>query len=109
MGLTWTNEGIRPTTLSRFRAAHGSLPIFRGSMDLADHYANAVRAEPGICWRMVSRGPGYRLGIPTDCPEPVRSAVGQWSGESGFGCGHVSAKRIRRTAWSERCRVCWCR
>jgi hypothetical protein len=37
-----------------------------------DFYANAVRAEPGICWRMVSRQDGYRKGSPTDCPEPVR-------------------------------------
>jgi hypothetical protein len=40
-----------------------------------EHYANAVRAVPGQCWRMVSRGPGYRAGSPTDCMEPVR-----WSG-----------------------------
>jgi hypothetical protein len=36
-----------------------------------DYYANAVRAEPGICWRMVSRQ-GWRKGSPMDCPEPVR-------------------------------------
>ncbi len=23
-----------------------------------EYYANAVRAEPDLCWRMVSRGPG---------------------------------------------------
>lgn len=45
-----------------------------------DHYANAVRAEPGICWRMVSRGPGFRTGSPTDCPEPVR-----WMGRAMVG------------------------
>ena len=45
-----------------------------------DRYANAVRAEPGICWRMVSRGPGYRMGSPTDCQEPVR-----WVGRAMVG------------------------
>ena len=50
-----------------------------------DHYANAVRAEPGLCWRMVSRGPGYRAGSPTDCLEPVR-----WSGWA-----MVGKKRMR--------------
>jgi hypothetical protein len=50
-----------------------------------DHYANAVRVEPGICWRMVSRGPGYRMGSPTDCREPVR-----WSGRA-----MVGKKRMR--------------
>ena len=34
-----------------------------------NHYANAGRAEPGRCWRMVSRDDGYRKGSPTDCPE----------------------------------------
>ena len=53
-----------------------------------DHYANAVRAEPGICWRMVSRGLGYRMGSPTDCPEPVR-----WMGRAVVG-----KKRMR--LWS---------
>jgi len=35
-------------------------------MDHLDYYADAVRAEPGICWRMVSRQDGYRNGSPTD-------------------------------------------
>jgi hypothetical protein len=35
-------------------------------------HANAVRAEPGQCFRMVSRDDGYRKGSPTECPEPVR-------------------------------------
>jgi hypothetical protein len=41
-------------------------------VDHRDFYANAVRAEPGVCWRMVSRGLGFRVDTPTDCPEPVR-------------------------------------
>jgi hypothetical protein len=53
-----------------------------------EHYANAVRAEPGQCWRMVSRGPGYRMGSPTDCSEPVR-----WMGRA-----IVGKKRMR--LWS---------
>ena len=40
-------------------------------MDHLDYYADAVRAEPGICWRMVSRQDGYRNGSPTDCSEPA--------------------------------------
>lgn len=51
----------------------------------AEHYANAIRAVPGQCWRMVSRGPGYRAGSPTDCPEPVR-----WVGST-----MVGPKRLR--------------
>ena len=43
--------------------------FYRG---LVEHYAEVVRAEPGLCWWMVSRGPGFRTGSPTDCPEPVR-------------------------------------
>ena len=54
-------------------------------MDHRDHYANAVRAEPGVCWRMVSRGPGYRVDTPTDCPEPVK-----WTGR-----GIVGRRRMR--------------
>ncbi len=53
-----------------------------------DHYANAVRAEPGVCWRMVSRGPGYRVDTPTDCPEPLH-----WVGRA-----MVGRKRMR--LWS---------
>jgi hypothetical protein len=49
-----------------------------------DYYANAVRAEPGICWRMVSRQ-GWRKGSPMDCPEPVR-----WMGRT-----MVGKKRMR--------------
>jgi hypothetical protein len=40
-----------------------------------DYYANAVRAEPGICWRMVSR-----QGSLMDCPEPL-----QWMGPTMVG------------------------
>ena len=54
----------------------------------ADYYANAVRAEPWICWRMVSRPPGYRVGSPMDCPELVR-----WMGRT-----MVGKKRLR--LWS---------
>jgi hypothetical protein len=34
-----------------------------------DHYADAVIAEPGRCWRMVHDGEGS--GRPTFCEEPV--------------------------------------
>lgn len=44
------------------------------------HYANAKRIERGVCWRMVSRPPGYRVDTPTDCLEPVR-----WVGRSMVG------------------------
>jgi hypothetical protein len=37
---------------------------------------------------MVGRGPGYRVGTPTDCPEPVR-----WTGRAVIGM-----KRLR--LWS---------
>jgi hypothetical protein len=57
-------------------------------VDHIGHYANAVRAEPGVCWRMVSRGPGYRVATPTDCPEPL-----QWIGRA-----MVGRKRMR--LWS---------
>lgn len=60
-------------------------PPYRGPVD---HYANAIRAEPGRCWRMVSRGPGYRMGSPTDWPEPV-----QWIGRAVVG-------RKRMKLWS---------
>ncbi|HZM57437.1 MAG TPA: hypothetical protein VFC03_20680 [Acidimicrobiales bacterium] len=43
-------------------------------MDHRDRYANAVRAEPGACWRMVSRGPGYRVDTP---PTPRARAMGR--------------------------------
>jgi len=58
-----------------------------------EHYAEAVRGEPGQCFRMVSQPPGYQAGSPTDCLEPVvwigRRMVGKkrmrlWSCE-----GHV--------------------
>jgi hypothetical protein len=49
-------------------------------MDHQDHYANAVRAEPGRCWRMVSRPSGYHVDTPMDCPEPVR-----WVGRAVVG------------------------
>jgi hypothetical protein len=46
-----------------------------------DYYANAVRAEPGRCFRMVSRhAGGYQAGSPTDCVEPVR-----WTGRRQVG------------------------
>jgi hypothetical protein len=57
-------------------------------MNHQNRYANAVRAEPGVRWRMVGRGPGYRVGTPTDCPEPVR-----WTGRAVIGM-----KRLR--LWS---------
>jgi hypothetical protein len=53
-----------------------------------DYYANAVRAEPGRCFRMVSRPPGPQVGSPTDCLEPVR-----WIGRR-----QVGKKRMR--LWS---------
>jgi hypothetical protein len=53
--------------------------------DQMDYYANAVRAEAGICWRMVGRPPGFRMGSPMDCPEPVR-----WMGRT-----MVGKKRMR--------------
>ena len=37
----------------------------------APFYANAKRVDPWQCWRMVRRGPGYRMGSPTGCTEPV--------------------------------------
>ena len=64
------------------RLRHGG--VFGDTYALAwepvDYYANAVRAESGQCWRMVSRGPGFRMGSPTDCPEPVR-----WMGRALVG------------------------
>jgi hypothetical protein len=36
-----------------------------------DHYANAVRAEPNICWRIVSGPSGFQVDTPTGCLEPV--------------------------------------
>lgn len=54
-----------------------------------DYYPNAVRAEPGRCFRMVSQPPGGRqAGSPTDCVEPVR-----WIGRR-----QVGNKRMR--LWS---------
>jgi hypothetical protein len=44
--------------------------------------------SPDICWRMVSRGPGYRVDTPTDCPESVK-----WTGRT-----MVGRKRMR--LWS---------
>ncbi len=58
-------------------------------MDHQVHYANAIRAEPGVCWRMVSREPGHRVDAPTDCPEPV-----QWVERAVV--GH---KRMRLWSW----------
>jgi hypothetical protein len=55
---------------------------------MAPYYANADRAEPGRCFRMVSIATGYRIGSPTDCPEPVR-----WVGNR-----QVGKKRMR--LWS---------
>ncbi len=49
--------------------------------DNVDHYTNADRVESGVCWHKVSRGPGYRVDIPTDCPEPVR-----WIGRAMIRC-----------------------
>lgn len=55
-------------------------PTYAARVNPADHCANAVRAEPGVCWRIVSRGPGHRVGSPTDCPESV-----QWVGRAMVG------------------------
>ena len=55
---------------------------YRGGVEF---YANAVRVDPGVCWRFVSRGDGYRKGSPTGCPEPVG-----WMGRTMIG-----AKRYR--------------
>ncbi|MGO8872126.1 MAG: hypothetical protein ACLQPH_12135 [Acidimicrobiales bacterium] len=57
-------------------------------MDHREHYAEAVRAEPGVCWRMVTRTGGFRVDTPTDCPGPVT-----WSGTAVVG-----ARRTR--LWS---------
>jgi hypothetical protein len=53
-------------------------------MDHIGYYANAIRAEPGICWRMVSRPLGYRMGAPMDCAEPVL-----WMGQTMMGKKHM--------------------
>jgi hypothetical protein len=74
------------------RASYPHARKCRGSRSLTlrimDHYANAIRARPGHCWRMVSRGPGFRMGSPTDCLDPVR-----WTGWT-----MVGKKRLR--LWS---------
>jgi hypothetical protein len=69
------------------RSRDGAIPARRGptkhpspTVALMEHYANAVWAEPWLCWRMVSRGPGFRMGSPTDRPEPVR-----WMGRAMVG------------------------
>jgi len=87
----WSSPSWRLARLSQ-RAGHDfvTTPAYPGRMDHHDHYADAIRAEPGVCWRMVSRGLGYRVGTPTDCPEPVK-----WTGEPswadvGCGSGHAS-------------------
>jgi hypothetical protein len=58
-----------------------------------DDYADAVRAEPGQCWRMVFRNEDARSDTPTPCPAPalwIGSAVVEkvrmrlWSGQ-----GHI--------------------
>jgi hypothetical protein len=61
---------------------------YRGTVDHNQHYANAVRAEPGICWRMIARPDGFRVDTPTACPLPVA-----WSGYA-----LVGARRMR--LWS---------
>jgi hypothetical protein len=63
-------------------------PAYSVLVNHRDHYANAVRAEQGVGWRMISRGPGYRVGTPTDCLDPVR-----WMGRA-----MVGRKRMR--LWS---------
>lgn len=50
-----------------------------GSM--APYYANAVLAELGRCFRMVSIATSYRVGSPTDCPEPARWVAGRQVGK----------------------------
>lgn len=53
---------------------------YGGDVDRQHHYANAIRAEPGQCWRMVSRPAGYRVDTPTDCPDPCNGSVGgRWN------------------------------
>jgi hypothetical protein len=69
-----------PTIMSALRP-----PPYPGAMK---HYANAVRAEPGQCWRMVSRPAGYRVDTPSDCLQPVK-----WIGRR-----QVGKKRMR--LWS---------
>lgn len=83
--------------------AGGTPSAYRGSVD---HYANAVRAELGQCWRMVSRRTGFRVDTPTDCLEPVRwigrRLVGKkrmrlWSCE-GHAEGLEDLRRVSRAA-----------
>lgn len=49
-------------------------------MDHQDHYANAIRAEPGVWWRMVSwPGFGYSDGT-GGCPKRLQWAISEESG-----------------------------
>jgi hypothetical protein len=66
-------------------------PGYRGSMASADHYANAVRAVPGHCWRMVSRGPGYRWGTLLTARSRCDGWAGPWWVGSECACGAALA------------------
>jgi hypothetical protein len=52
-------------------------PPYPDGMDHRDSCANAIRTEPGQCWRMISRTNGYRVGTP-----PI--ARSQRSGSGGL-------------------------
>jgi hypothetical protein len=36
-----------------------------------DHYCEAFIAQPGECWRMVTRSESGREGMPTHCAQPA--------------------------------------
>jgi hypothetical protein len=55
---------------------------------LMDHYADAVRAEPGQCWRMVVQNHDARPDIPAHCPAPAL-----WIGSAVVG-------KVRMRLWS---------
>jgi len=44
-----------------------------------DHYADAVFAEPGRCWRFIQQA---GVGAPANCSEPV-----VWVGNHRLNCG----------------------
>jgi hypothetical protein len=53
-------------------------------MGRVSHYADAVYAEQGRCWRVVNND-GQRQGMPTHCPED-----GSW-----FGTDMVGGRRLQ--------------
>jgi len=55
------------------------------------YYANAVRAEPGQCFRMVSRDDGYRKGSPTPTSNPCGGSAGARWARKRCGCGRARA------------------